>query len=161
MWSGMDTEDALLRGRWRRGDQELGAARQETAAWPRLACSSSHGGQDELAVAGCGAKPEVNTDMRALGGHSTRREAPWTEHLGGKQPCSSMLTPASWGLRLPQTPPQPHRSPQGPGSWGGGNFEARGCSWKRQWSLKVAATGLSSARRWLNHRLTHQEAVLS
>ena len=48
-------------------------------------------------MAGCGAKLEVNTDMHALGGHGTQREAPWTAHLGGKRPCGSTLTPVSWG----------------------------------------------------------------
>lgn len=83
VWSGMNTADALPRGRRRRGDQELGAARQETAAWPRLACSSSHGGQDELAAAGCGAKPEVNTDTRALGVTALGEKPPGQRTQGG------------------------------------------------------------------------------
>lgn len=96
--------------------------------------------------------------------HSER--SPPGQRTRGERPCGSMLTPACWGLRPPWTPPQPHRSPQGPGPRGGGNFEARGCSWKGPWSLKVAATGLGSqagtpsAGRWLNHRLTNQEALL-
>ena len=65
---------------------------------------------------------------------------------GKTGPCGGTLMPASWGLRPPRTPPQRHRSPQGPGPWGGGTFEAQECGRKGPRS-EVAATSLGSPSR--------------
>ena len=116
-------------GRARGGRGKLAVA-GTSSWWPGRA----RGGQDELAVAGCGAKPEVNTDTRALG-VSALGEKPLRQRAQGKAgPGGGMLTPAPWGLRPLRTPPQPHRSPQGPGPWGWGELRSQG-TWPRRTEL--------------------------